>query len=142
LATFFHLMTEQKFKVLIKNGEIRFNKKDKFRREKLLSLIETEYEGKCIVTIDRFRPKATDLQRKRYWATLKEVTNITGYDQKELHEICKAKFLTDVIEVDGKLVTQQGSTTKLDTTEMTIYMEKVVIFLTDFFEIQNLNTDE
>ena len=135
-------MNKQYFKVLIKGGEIRFNKKDKFRKEKTLSLIETEYEGKCVVTIDRYRPKVTDLQRKKYWAVLKEVSNITGYEQKELHEICKSKFLTEVVEEDNRLAVKPKSITTLDTTEMTVYMEKTIMFLSDFFNIEKLDVNE
>jgi len=129
-------MNEQKFKVLISNGRMNWHPSDKDRYKLTLQNIEELYDGKAVITIDKYRPQITDAQRKLYWATLKEVSDITGYTSKEIHEILKEKFLKDFKEVDGKLVVYVKSITDLDTTEMTVYYEQAVIWLKEFFNIQ------
>lgn len=132
-------MRLEKFKVLIQNGKITWSPKDKDRRSMALKQVEENYDGKCIITIDRFRPSITNKQRKKYWALLKEVSDVSGYDQKELHNICKAKYLTEVKEIDGKLEMQTKSLADLDTTEATVYMEFTINFLSEFFNIEKLD---
>ena len=135
-------MQKQVFKVLVQNGKIVWSPSDKDRRSLTLQQIEEHYDGKCIIKIDRFRPKITNRQRKKYWAILKEAGDISGYDQKELHEICKTKYLSEVIEQDGKLLTQIKSLADLDTVEATVYMERTINFLSGFFNIENLDINE
>ena len=82
--------------------------------------------GTYEVTISRVRKKRTTDQNSLYWMWLKCVVDETGNDINDLHEYCKRKFLAPrVIEIAGERIEIAPSTTKLDTADMTTYLNSV-----------------
>lgn len=63
-------------------------------------------------------------QNKFYWsAIIKPYSNHLGYTPEELHAIFGSMFLLRTVEFKGNTVTYIKSTTKLDTEEMSGYLQ-------------------
>ncbi len=95
--------------------------------------------------------KRTLAQNALMWKWLDEVVKLvsehTGHDNDEIHEIFKQKFLeAKIIEsFDGKEEYYSWSTKNLDKSEMSHYMEKIYAFCTTelglFLTIPGLEND-
>lgn len=82
--------------------------------------------GTYEVKISRVRKKRTTDQNSLYWMWLRCVADETGNTTDDLHEYCKRKFLTPrAVEIAGEQMEVAPSTTKLDTAEMTTYLNGV-----------------
>ena len=69
-------------------------------------------------------------QNKRYWKIIKELGSFLGYDEGEMHELMKYKFLSYKQEMLGDEMTVVPSTSKLTIKEFVEYSSKVEIFAT------------
>lgn len=89
-------------------------------------------EGKKI-EIKEYKPKRTNLQNRYYWAVINFISSETGNDKDYLHEFFRAKYLhyKPFVIFDTYLL-KTPSTTELNTKEMTDYIEKIAIFVSDF----------
>ena len=67
-------------------------------------------------------------QNKRYWALIKELGSFLGYDESEMHELMKYKFLSYKQEMLGDEMVVIPSTSKLTIKEFVEYLEKVERF--------------
>ena len=67
-------------------------------------------------------------QNKRYWALIKELGSFLGYDEGEMHELMKYKFLSYKTEMLGEEIPVIPSTSKLTIKEFVEYLEKVERF--------------
>ena len=68
-------------------------------------------------------------QNSLYWLWLKCLQDETGEDKERLHEYFKARYLgVSTVEVFGVDVQMSASTTKLDTKEMTHYLDRIQQF--------------
>lgn len=67
-------------------------------------------------------------QNKRYWALIKELGSFLGYDEGEMHELMKYKFLSYKQEMLGDEMVVIPSTSKLTIKEFVEYLEKVERF--------------
>lgn len=106
------------------NGEIRFNKKDNIKQ--YLEKMPVEIK----VTIDKVRGIRSVQQNKYYWGcVLHLLSDITGYEREELHDVLKFKFLRNWVEwqeSDGTVVIpSMKSTQDLNTKEMEAYINKI-----------------
>ena len=83
--------------------------------------------------IKQIRHRRTIDQNSLYWLWLKCLQDETGEDKDRLHEYFKARYLgISTVEVFGVDVQMSASTTKLDTKEMTHYLDRIQQFaLTD-----------
>ena len=79
-----------------------------------------------LINISKKKFKRTTEQNKYYWGVvLKMISDETGYELSEVHEILKSEFL----KVNEKVINHKAypiykSTTKLNTAEFEEYLEK------------------
>ena len=79
--------------------------------------------------IKQIRQRRTIDQNSLYWLWLKCLQDETGEDKDRLHEYFKARYLgVSTVEVFGVDVQMSASTTKLDTKEMTHYLDRIQQF--------------
>ena len=67
-------------------------------------------------------------QNKRYWALIGELGSFLGYDEGEMHELMKYKFLSYKTEMLGEEIPVIPSTSKLTIKEFVEYLSKVERF--------------
>ena len=80
------------------------------------------------VEIKPFAFNRSTQQNKRYWALIKELGNFLGYDEGEMHELLKYKFLSYKTEMLGDEMVVIPSTSKLTIKEFVAYLDKVERF--------------
>lgn len=77
------------------------------------------------ITIEPYRKRRTTDQNNYMWAMYEEIAKHTGHTPDEIHEHCKVMFLIPrQIIVNGR-TTEYRSTTKLNTAEMSEYLERI-----------------
>ena len=104
------------FKGRIENGVILLENA-KLYNDKVMSL-----EGKEIeLDLKRYYKKRSNQHNRYYRVCLKHISEITGYDEDELHNTFKAMFCVDR---SGKIPIVK-STAKLNSLEFTEYIEKI-----------------
>jgi len=80
------------------------------------------------VEIKPFAFNRSTQQNKRYWALIKELGSFLGYDESEMHELMKYKFLSYKQEMLGDEMVVIPSTSKLTIKEFVEYLSKVERF--------------
>lgn len=70
-------------------------------------------------------------QNKKYWALISELGSYLGYDESEMHELMKYKFLSYKQEMLGDEMVVIPSTSKLTIKEFVEYLNKVERFAID-----------
>ena len=70
-------------------------------------------------------------QNKKYWALISELGSYLGYDESEMHELMKYKFLSYKQEMLGDEMVVIPSTSKLTIKEFVEYLNKVERFALD-----------
>ena len=108
------------------------------RRYKVTSNEELEHVRKQIGELDlskaweiEVKPFAfnrSTAQNKRYWALIQELGSFLGYDEGEMHELMKYKFLSYKQEMLGDEMVVIPSTSKLTIKEFVAYLSKVENF--------------
>ena len=81
--------------------------------------------GEYTVKIVRKTQPRTISQNSLMWMWYKCMEEATGQPKDDFHDYYKAKFLARPIAIKGKWVKVVGSTTDLNTLQMTEYLEKV-----------------
>lgn len=81
--------------------------------------------GEYTVKIVRKTQPRTISQNSLMWMWYKCMEDATGQSKDDFHDYYKAKFLSRQIVVRNRWVTVVGSTTDLNTLQMTEYLEKV-----------------
>ena len=67
-------------------------------------------------------------QNRRYWKLIQELGSYLGYDEGEMHELMKYKFLSYKQEMLGDEMVVIPSTSKLNIKEFVDYLSKVERF--------------
>jgi hypothetical protein len=67
-------------------------------------------------------------QNRRYWKLIQELGSFLGYDEGEMHELMKYKFLSYKQEMLGDEMVVIPSTSKLTIKEFVDYLSKVEVF--------------
>jgi hypothetical protein len=80
------------------------------------------------VEVKPFAFNRSTQQNKRYWALIKELGDFLGYDEGEMHELLKYKFLSYKTEMLGEEIPVIPSTSKLTIKEFVEYLSKVERF--------------
>ena len=108
----------------IKNGKVTYQNRELFD-DHLLS-----YEGKTVViTVGEQRKRRSLNLNSYYWAVVvKLLSEETGYDKDEMHEVLKSMFLRTRYQIKGVWVDSTKSTTKLSNKEMAEFIEEVKRF--------------
>ena len=81
--------------------------------------------GEYTVKIVRKTQPRTISQNSLMWMWYKCMEEATGQRKEDFHDYYKAKFLSRQVAICGRWVTVVGSTTDLNTLQMTTYLEKV-----------------
>ena len=103
---------------------------------------ELDLETKWEVEIKPFKYSRSIQQNKRYWKLIEELGNFLGYDDQEMHELCKYKFLSYKQEMLGDEMIVVPSTAKLTIKEFVEYSSKVEQFaFTLGFKLQGSQYD-
>ena len=89
---------------------------------KLKSLDPTQ---RWTVSIELFKSKRSIEQNSRLWALYSGIGKHLGYEADEVHELMGYKFLRQIKWVNNESIEVIKSTTKLNTQEMTSYMESI-----------------
>ena len=80
------------------------------------------------VEIKPFAFNRSTQQNKRYWALIKELGSFLGYDEGEMHDLMKYKFLSYKQEMLGDEMVVVPSTAKLNIKEFVAYLSRVENF--------------
>lgn len=93
---------------------------------KLLEALDLSKPWKIVV--ERHKKKRSLSSNALYWKWIGVISDEIGHDNDELHEFFKAKFcpVKERIIADEPMLYR--STAKLDTAEMSAYMDKVYAF--------------
>ena len=104
-------------------------------KQKVKDYIDRLPDKQYDVEIRLRRKKRTLDQNALYWAHLSCISQETGNSTEDLHEYFRQKFLgceKHIVQVGNEdSVVVRRSTTKLDTKQMTEYMDKVWQFAND-----------
>lgn len=94
-----------------------------------ISYIEKLPEGKKYkVSVTLHRDKRSISQNSLYWLWLGCISSDTGYDVADLHDYLKGRYLARKVEMFGDECNIGISTTKLNTSEFTAFLDKVQQF--------------
>jgi len=115
-----------KHKAFVKNGKITFQNREQFDKDL------SSNEGKTVfITVREQKNRRSLNLNSYYWAVVVNlVSQDTGYDKEEAHEVLKSMFLRTRYQIKGIWVDGMKSTTKLSNQEMTEYIEEVKRFAT------------
>ena len=80
------------------------------------------------VEIKPFAFNRSTAQNKRYWALIKELGSFLGYEDAEMHELMKYKFLSYKTEMLGDEMVVIPSTSKLTIKEFVSFLNQVERF--------------
>jgi len=75
-------------------------------------------------------------QTKYYWVIVNKFCKDEGQDPKRFHEEMKNRFAMSMIEINGSPYEVKGSTTTMNTKEMTTFIDNVRQFILEFFNYQ------
>lgn len=81
--------------------------------------------GVYTLSIKRKTKPRTISQNALMWMWFKYMEEYTGTPKEDFHDYYKARFLGRDIEIRGRLVHVIGSTTELNTLQMTDYLNKI-----------------
>lgn len=81
--------------------------------------------GEYTVRIVRKTQPRTVSQNSLMWMWYKCMEESTGQPKEDFHDYYKAKYLQRQVQIGRRVVTVVGSTTDLNTLQMTNYLEKV-----------------
>jgi hypothetical protein len=122
----------------LRHQKVKFIGAKTMRRYKVTSNEELEHVRKQIGELDlskaweiEVKPFAfnrSTAQNKRYWALIQELGSFLGYDEGEMHELLKYKFLSYKQEMLGDEMVVIPSTSKLTIKEFVAYLSKVENF--------------
>ena len=80
------------------------------------------------IEVKKFSFNRSTEQNKRYWALVDELSSFLGYEDFEMHELLKYKFLSYKQEMLGDEMVVIPSTSKLNIKDFVDYLSKVERF--------------
>ena len=81
------------------------------------------------VTVTNKKPKRTTAQNNYYWLYVHMISDETGNDPEDLHNLFKGKFLGgEIVNVMGHKVRRSKSTTSLTVPEFGEYIDNIAAF--------------
>lgn len=94
-------------------------------REQFLDAVSQLRDGRVLVSVTD-RDQRSGAQNRYYWGTVvRQLSEHTGYEPEEMHEVLKLKFNCRRVEVGGEEMEIGGTTTKMDTAEFNAYIEQI-----------------
>lgn len=84
------------------------------------------------LSLKPYKPTRSQQQNSRYWLIITKISDHTGHDKNELHEMFKNRFLgMQTTEIAGETITHQRSSAKLKVAEFQEYMERVEAWMVE-----------
>ena len=115
----------------VEQGKFQAENSEAFKR----SFYQHE-KKRVLVTVERFRKKRSDPQNKYYWeVVIGLVSDVTGYDAEEAHEMLKAQCNSKIVVMHGQEIRVPQSTAKLNTQEFSEYIARVQRFASEFLDL-------
>ena len=116
------------FRGIVRSGKLKFDAPEQF----LVYL--SGFENKRFqLSLQREKNARTLSQNRYYWAVIVEIlSDAFGYDEEEMHEALKFRFLKKHEDTD--LVTV-GSTAKLSTAEFADYIDRIIRWASTEYQI-------
>jgi|TARA_R100001594_G_scaffold32785_1_gene60900 hypothetical protein len=113
-----------KHRAFIKNGKVTFQDRERFDNHLL------NYEDKAVIITVREQKNRRSLNlNSYYWAVVvRLLSEETGYNKDEMHEVLKSMFLRTKYKIKGIWIHGTKSTTKLNNQEMQAYIEECKTF--------------
>lgn len=117
----------------IKDGKLWLRNRAQVEGEALASGIN-EFE----VVIQKRKKHRSVEQNRWYWACVTIIANELGYRKDEMHEIIKFKFLKSerVDEKSGEVFEYLRSSADLSTTEFSVFMDNLIQWSSETFNIK------
>lgn len=79
-------------------GEVHFGRLQLYDEQEFKDLVKTYEDKRVILTIQSFKKNRSNPENRYYWGVVVEIlADEFGYTKDEMHEILKAKFLTEKI---------------------------------------------
>lgn len=95
-------------------------------------LYELDFSKLWTVTIHPKKYNRSLSQNDYYWKLLRSASDYFGYTEEELHALFKTMYLQETKMVLNREVTDQRSTSSLNTEEFNEYIKKIKVFCCDF----------
>lgn len=95
-------------------------------------------EGKHLrVQVEKARSKRSLAQNRMYWGWIKLLSDHTGIEKNELHDLVKYKFLKEekVDQTTGEIYFSIKSTTTLNKTQFSDFARDIDIWTKEFFSV-------
>ncbi len=114
----------------------RILKREKPKAEIIENMTRTFFKNtsgdEAVISIKPNKMTRTQKQNAMYWAIIEQVRVETGNTKDAIHDHCRKEFLeTRVEEVANKPVVVLKSTTSLNTKEMGLYCDEVIMWIED-----------
>ena len=115
------------FKIHIEKGKSRMFVRDKERYQRY---IETLKDGIYLVSLKRFFRNRTNSQNAYLWGVIYAIlSDYTGYEPEEMHEICLANFSNQIVEIqtpEGIMeMNQVKRSSRMTTMEFNDFIERI-----------------
>lgn len=97
-------------------------------KKKLWEVLKTRKPVKHVVEVKIAKEKRSNIQNSYYWVVVGIISEYIGYLPDEIHQLLKDKFLgrnQNVIKKTGEVFYVLKSTTALDTSEFSNYIEQI-----------------
>ena len=114
----------------------RILKREKPKAEIIENMTRTFFKNtsgdEAVISIKPNKMTRTQKQNAMYWAIIEQVRVETGNTKDAIHDHCRKEFLqTRIEEVANKPVVVLKSTTSLNTKEMGLYCDEVIMWIED-----------
>lgn len=114
----------------------RILKREKPKAEIIENMTRTFFKNtsgdEAVISIKPNKMTRTQKQNAMYWAIIEQVRVETGNTKDAIHVHCRKEFLESrVEEVANKPVVVLKSTTSLNTKEMGLYCDEVIMWIED-----------
>lgn len=113
-------------------GMIKFNLTKNNVKTFVNKLYDLDFTKLWTVTIHPKKYNRSLSQNDYYWKLLRSASDYFGYTEEELHALFKTMYLQETKMVLNREVTDQRSTSSLNTEEFNEYIKKIKVFCCDF----------
>lgn len=121
-----------KHQAIVKNHKLIFGDNDRFK------LDVAKNEGDFVtITVDKPKKRRSNDLNAYYWgAVIKILSDFTGFEKEEMHEVLKLKFLLNKKQMpDGKWIEYTKSTKGLNSEDMIEYVEQIKRWATSELDV-------
>lgn len=104
-----------------------FNLSATFDKNAFMAAVDKFASAGDVVKLERIPPPRTNSQNRYYWALVAILSDFTGYESDEVHNLCIEHYAPEYTRVSnsGKENTFKLSTSKMDTKQMTDYINSI-----------------